>query len=37
MTELNDETAEKLRAIGDEYGATTGRPRRCGWFDAVRL
>ncbi len=35
MTELNDETAEKLRAIGGEYGATTGRPRRCGWFDAV--
>ncbi len=35
MTELLDETAEKLRAIGGEYGATTGRPRRCGWFDAV--
>jgi adenylosuccinate synthase len=35
MTELHDETAEKLRAIGGEYGATTGRPRRCGWFDAV--
>ena len=35
MTELFDETAEKLREIGGEYGATTGRPRRCGWFDAV--
>ena len=35
MTELFDETATKLREIGGEYGATTGRPRRCGWFDAV--
>lgn len=35
MTELFDETADKLRKIGGEYGATTGRPRRCGWFDAV--
>lgn len=35
MTELFDENAEKLRAVGGEYGATTGRPRRCGWFDAV--
>ncbi len=34
-TELNDPTGERLRAIGHEYGATTGRPRRCGWFDAV--
>lgn len=34
-TELNDEVGEKLRALGGEYGATTGRPRRCGWFDAV--
>lgn len=33
-TELNDETGEKLRKIGFEYGATTGRPRRCGWYDA---
>ncbi|HLG32726.1 MAG TPA: adenylosuccinate synthase [Ignavibacteriaceae bacterium] len=33
-TELVDETGEKLRKIGVEYGATTGRPRRCGWFDA---
>ena len=35
MTELFDETADKLRAIGHEFGVTTGRPRRCGWFDAV--
>ena len=35
MTELFDENAEKLRSVGGEYGATTGRPRRCGWFDAV--
>jgi len=34
-TELQDERGEKLRAVGHEYGATTGRPRRCGWFDAV--
>jgi len=34
-TELHDETGEKLRKIGKEFGATTGRPRRCGWFDAV--
>jgi adenylosuccinate synthase len=33
-TELLDEEGEKLRKIGAEYGATTGRPRRCGWFDA---
>lgn len=33
-TELTDEEGEKLRKIGAEYGATTGRPRRCGWFDA---
>ncbi len=32
-TELKDETGEKLRKIGFEFGATTGRPRRCGWFD----
>jgi len=36
-TELLDETGEKLRAQGREFGATTGRPRRCGWFDAVAL
>jgi len=34
-TELNDVTGERLREKGGEYGATTGRPRRCGWFDAV--
>jgi len=34
-TELTDETGERLREKGGEYGATTGRPRRCGWFDAV--
>jgi adenylosuccinate synthase len=32
-TELKDEVGEQLRKIGGEYGATTGRPRRCGWFD----
>ncbi len=35
MTELFDETGDKLRTIGAEYGVTTGRPRRVGWFDAV--
>ncbi|NCC51451.1 MAG: adenylosuccinate synthase [Spartobacteria bacterium] len=34
-TELLDETGEELRRQGHEFGATTGRPRRCGWFDAV--
>jgi adenylosuccinate synthase len=34
-TELQDELGEKIRQKGGEYGATTGRPRRCGWFDAV--
>ena len=33
-TELLDEDGERLRAIGGERGVTTGRPRRCGWFDA---
>lgn len=33
-TELTDEEGEKLRKVGAEYGATTGRPRRCGWYDA---
>ena len=33
-TELFDEDGEKLQKIGKEFGATTGRPRRCGWFDA---
>jgi adenylosuccinate synthase len=36
-TELEDETGDQLRARGNEYGATTGRPRRCGWFDAAAL
>ena len=36
-TELFDETGERLRRIGHEYGATTGRPRRCGWLDMVAL
>lgn len=35
VTELLDETGEHLRAIGAEYGATTGRPRRCGWLDLL--
>src|SRR5574344_1794935 len=35
VTELNDEVGEKIRNIGHEFGTTTGRPRRCGWFDAV--
>lgn len=35
VTELNDELGEQLRQIGGEYGATTGRPRRCGWLDLV--
>jgi adenylosuccinate synthase len=34
-TELLDADGEKLRAIGVEFGTTTGRPRRCGWYDAV--
>jgi len=36
-TELHDATGEKLREIGREFGATTGRPRRCGWIDLVAL
>ena len=36
-TELDDEVGRQLRAVGHEFGATTGRPRRCGWFDAVLL
>lgn len=36
-TELFDETGETLRRIGHEFGATTGRPRRCGWLDLVAL
>jgi adenylosuccinate synthase len=34
-TEISDDENIQLRELGDEYGATTGRPRRCGWFDAV--
>ena len=34
-TELDDDTGQAIREIGREYGTTTGRPRRCGWFDAV--
>lgn len=36
-TELHDGTGEELRKIGNEFGATTGRPRRCGWIDLVAL
>ena len=36
-TELFDSTGEKIREIGHEYGATTGRDRRCGWLDLVAL
>ena len=35
ITELENESGEKLREIGAEFGATTGRPRRCGWMDLV--
>lgn len=34
-TELHDQVGETIRQTGQEYGTTTGRPRRCGWFDAV--
>ncbi len=36
-TELFDETGERLGRVGVEFGSTTGRPRRCGWFDAVTV
>lgn len=36
-TELHDETGEELRKTGHEFGATTGRPRRCGWIDLPAL
>jgi adenylosuccinate synthase len=36
-TELSDETGRTIATRGDEFGATTGRPRRCGWFDAVAV
>jgi adenylosuccinate synthase len=35
VTEEDNETGDRIREIGREYGVTTGRPRRCGWFDAV--
>ena len=35
--ELHDEAGETLRRVGQEFGATTGRPRRCGWFDGVAI
>lgn len=34
-TELDEAMSQRVRALGNEFGATTGRPRRCGWFDAV--
>ncbi|NBB87124.1 MAG: adenylosuccinate synthase [Bacteroidetes bacterium] len=36
-TELHDDVGERLRSVGHEFGATTGRPRRCGWLDLVAL
>ena len=36
-TELEDETGQKMRDLGHEYGSVTGRPRRCGWLDLVAL
>src|SRR5262249_8157891 len=36
-TELKDSAGEMLRQVGSEYGATTGRPRRCGWLDLVAI
>jgi len=36
-TELDDEMGQRIRELGNEYGTTTGRPRRCGWFDAVAV
>ncbi len=36
-TELNDEDGQRIRDLGHEYGATTGRPRRCGWLDLPAL
>ena len=36
-TELHDEIGKRIAEKGDEFGATTGRPRRCGWFDAVTV
>lgn len=36
-TELENEMGQRIRELGREYGTTTGRPRRCGWFDAVAV
>jgi adenylosuccinate synthase len=36
-TELDNEMGQRIRDLGNEYGTTTGRPRRCGWFDAVAV
>ncbi len=36
-SELNDETGQQIRMAGNEFGSTTGRPRRCGWLDLVQL
>ncbi|MDP6442522.1 MAG: adenylosuccinate synthase [Pirellulaceae bacterium] len=36
-TELDDDMGQRIRDLGNEYGTTTGRPRRCGWFDAVAV
>ncbi|WP_201743739.1 adenylosuccinate synthase [Roseiconus nitratireducens] len=37
VTELEDATGDRIRKLGNEFGTTTGRPRRCGWFDAVAV
>ena len=37
VTELTDEIGSRIQTIGHEFGVTTGRPRRCGWFDAVTM
>ncbi len=37
VTELTDETGQQIQKIGHEFGVTTGRPRRCGWFDAITM
>ena len=36
-TEQDNATGDRIRELGNEYGTTTGRPRRCGWFDAVAV
>jgi adenylosuccinate synthase len=36
-TELDNEVGQRIRTLGNEFGTTTGRPRRCGWFDAVAV